>query len=579
MGCCRNKLLITEEERKHILSLYNLITEDDTGESQKTFEMKDNFDSGRWNNLSSGGTISYTNMMVELAKWLQSKEGLGQFVVVQVVASESQVPNYDREQSGDIKVDPGYLSRQRAKTMKRLLTAEFQKLVNQKIISQIPVFEEPKLEINGPVWKGDDPANYKKYQFVNVVMKVMSPATCLSGVTVQVAYYSTKNPSFPCRGGHQCDDADFDILMNDVVIGQANLNNKIDGGDRVSSEITIPFDKAKEIVKNYSPTNKEIVISTKCKTASSDCHSGAPEVIIKKGGEILYNACSPALSDKGDTRVIPILKIDPCGNVLVKGSGTGSNSESPQGGSSTTAATPSSYTLVLPSDIYGGFKYNVKDWVDNKCLIPEKTNWASLAITDDDGKTVLAYNSTFTVGTYGLPYTTPVADPQRQTGKKKVVDVDPGTKLSIIISGKITTGTVKGKTVNLSDYNTNPLPGFKQEGLVDIECTNTKKYEAGYKASSILPALDGLILDAGCTSAKREQEKVDAEDKKKGIFKIKLDEGDTLTSFEDYYVTKKLVEKQSNGDYKVISPINPKTGYSIAYAGQTFNLGYTIRFV
>lgn len=582
MGCCRNKFLITEEERKHILSLYNLITEEDT-ENVKTFELGNQFDPGRWNSLTTGATVDLEAKMAELGTWLEGKKGTGQFVVVQIVASESQVPNYDREQSGDIKVDPGYLSRLRAKTMKRILTTYFQGLVNRKIISEIPVFEEPKLEINGPPWKGDDSKNYNKYQFVKVLMKVMSPAGCLSEVSIQVAYYKTANPSFPCRGGHSCDAANFDIMMNDVKVGEANLNNEIDSGDRVSPLITIPLEKAQEIVKNYSPSNNTITIATRCKIGSaSDCHSGAPEVLIKKGGEILYNACSPALSEKGDLRDIPLLKIDPCGNVLVKGAGTGSNSESPQGaGSATTAATQTSYSLVLPSDMMGGFKGNVKDWVYYNCLIPEKTNWESFAITDDDGKTVLAYNTTFTVGNNGLPYTTIVENPQKQTGKSKVVDVDPGTKLSIIITGKKTTGTVKGKTVDLSQYNKTPLPGFKQEGLIDNECTNTKKYEAESRTNRNFgePKLEGALLVKGCYSEKKRLDQIDAEDKKKGIFKIKLDEGDTLTSFEDFYVTKKLVEKQSNGDYKVTAPINPKTGYSIAYAGQTFNWGNTIRFV
>lgn len=582
MGCCRNKFLITEEDRRHILSLYNLITEEDT-ENVKTFEFGNQFDPGRWNSLSTGATIDLESKMVELGEWLAEKKGTGQFVVVQIVASESQVPNYDREQYGDVKVDPGYLSRLRAKTLKRLITTYFQNMVNSKLISEIPVFEEPKLEINGPKWKGDDPKNYNKYQFVKVIMKVLSPAGCLSEVSIQVAYYKTPNASFPCRGGHTCDKANFDILMNDVKVGEANLNNAKDGGDRVSPLITIPIDKAQEIVKNYSSSNRSITIATRCKIGSaSDCHSGAPEVLIKKGGEILYNACSPALSEKGDLRDIPLLKIDPCGNVLVKGAGTGSNSESPQGsGSPTTADTPSSYTLVLPPDTFGALKYRVKDWVDTKCLIPEKTNWESFAITDDNGKTVLAYNTTFTVGDYGLPYIT--TKPQRGqmvTDKLKVIDVDPKTKLSSIISS-IATGTVKGKTVDLSTYNKNPLPGFKQEGLVGQECTTSKKYES--RASSYRnpgePDIEGALLVAGCESVKKEQAKIEAEDKKAGIIKIKLDDGDTLQSFEDFYVKNKLVEKQPNGDYKVIAPYNPKTGYCIAYAGNTFQPFSFIRFV
>jgi len=582
MGCCRNKFLVTEEERKHILSLYNLITEEDT-DNVKTIELGNQFDPGKWNSLSTGSTESLKSKMAELGTWLETKKGTGQFVVVQIVASESQVPNYDTEQSTKIKVEPGYLSRQRAKTMKRILKKYFDGLLEKKLISDIPVFEEPKLEVNGPKWKGDDPNNYNKYQYVNVIMKVMSPAGCLSEVSIQVAYYKTPNESFPCRGGHTCDAANFDIMMNDVQVGNANLNNGKDGGDRVSPLITIPLEKAKEILKNYSSTNRTITIATRCTLGSSSlCHSGAPEVLIKKGKEILYNACSPALSEKGDLRDIPVLKIDPCGNVLIKGSGTGSNTESPQnsqGGSATTAETPSSYTLVLPSDL-DAWVSQVKDWVNNKCLIPEKSNWQSFVLKNDEGK-VLLYTSTFTVGSYGLPYTTKVENVQYDTGKSKVVDVDPGTKLSMIITNLYTSATVKEKTVELSQYNTNPLPGFKQEGLVSYECTNTKKYEANARKNRNPgePTLEGALLEKGCRSEERILKAIDLEDKKKGIFKIKLDEGDTLSSFEDFYVTNKLVFKEMNGDYKVIANKNPKTGYSIAYAGQTFDYGNIIRFI
>ena len=92
MGCCRNKFLITEEDRRHILSLYNLITEEDT-ENVKTFEFGNQFDPGRWNSLTTGATIDLESKMVELGEWLAEKKGTGQFVVVQIVASESQVPN------------------------------------------------------------------------------------------------------------------------------------------------------------------------------------------------------------------------------------------------------------------------------------------------------------------------------------------------------------------------------------------------------------------------------------------------------------------------------------------------------
>ena len=84
-------------------------------------------------------------------------------------------------------------------------------------------------------------------------------------------------------------------ILNGIPIGTANLNNAKDGGDRTSGIIKIDEAKAKDIV---GVNAKEITFSLKC-LSGQNCHSGTPEIVIKKNGETIYHSCSPAMS-RGD---------------------------------------------------------------------------------------------------------------------------------------------------------------------------------------------------------------------------------------------------------------------------------------
>jgi hypothetical protein len=236
-------------------------------------------------------------------------------VYVKIVAGESQVTNNDNEVNPPTEVQSGYLSTKRAETMKAYITNYFQGLVTQKILDKLPVFEAFEIIIGStPYKKGvdkPDDQKYKNEKFVRVEMAIKPASECIVGLSVTVLYNPDKDPKFPCRGNHQCDNANFDVLLNNVKIGEANLNNGRYGGFKSSGVLEVTNDLAKQIMGD---TPKNIVIQLQCK--SQNCHSDRPEIIIKKGNTVLFNGCAPAKAPRGDNSIMTLLELDPCGNLI-----------------------------------------------------------------------------------------------------------------------------------------------------------------------------------------------------------------------------------------------------------------------
>jgi len=304
------RVVLTEQEVKEIRGLYGLITEET---EPLVIQGSEFFDNGKWKNFSAKTKATLDAELEKAAKYIQDNRG--SVVYVKIVASESQVTNYDKEVNPHVKVQPGYLATRRAETMKDYITNYFQGLVNQKILDKLPVFEAFETKIGATSYKqGVDNPDDKKYndeKFVRVEMAIKPASECIVGLSVTVLYSPDKDPNFPCRGNHQCDAANFDVLLNDVKIGEANLNNARDGGFRSSAALKVTNDLAKQIMGD---TPKNIVIQLQCK--SQNCHSDRPEIIIKKGTTILFNGCAPARSERGDTSRMTILTLDPCGNLI-----------------------------------------------------------------------------------------------------------------------------------------------------------------------------------------------------------------------------------------------------------------------
>lgn len=335
------RLLVTEQERKDILSMYGVLNEV-AGESKEiTISGQTFFDNGRWKQLSGSGIESLNTQLSNAKKFLLDNKG--SVVYIKITAGESQVTNYDNDtpdQSGKgTLVQPGYLSDRRAITLKNYLIQYFTELLNSGTISQMPIFEPNQTVIGQTKYtKGVDNPEDPKYipeRFVTVDLKLQAPFLCVVGLTIEVYYDRSKL----CGKPHQCDEAIFNILLNNTVIGQANLNNKVDGGNRTSGPITVTDAQARQIIGD---TSKDIELKTQCiSNTPNGCHSSTPRVKISKENTVLYDGCTPDIrADRGEMGIKTILVLDNCGNLKTKGTASADTSKD-----ETTTAT----TTVDPS--------------------------------------------------------------------------------------------------------------------------------------------------------------------------------------------------------------------------------------
>jgi hypothetical protein len=312
MSCCSRKLVITEEDRSHILSLYDLMTEAEASDGSYVIDFSATFASGKWKETSIKNLPQLQQDLAGAKEWMSKNKG--KVVFVQIEASESKVPNADAELPNKPVLEPYVLSNRRAVTINNYLAKIFDGWMNQKLISSRPVFEFPTPTIGGPEWDpklGSGNQVYTEHQFVRVRLKLQPPETCLTGLKIDVNYYKTPSPAFPCRGGHTCDQALFDVNFNGVTIGVANLNNAADGGDRLNS-FTVTAEQAKKILGGQC---KDINISLKCKYKS--CHSATPEITISKGNYVYpgFPRCMPSITERDDYSLKHLLNTDCCGNI------------------------------------------------------------------------------------------------------------------------------------------------------------------------------------------------------------------------------------------------------------------------
>ena len=322
MSCHSRKLLISEQEKKHILSLYNLISED-TPASENSVKItgKNFFGQGKWANIDPKTQQDLISQIEKAANFLSKNKGA--FSTVKITASESQVRNYDREQSGDVPLEPGELSKRRAETMYKFMSTQFQNLLKKGVIDKIPIFERPfETKIGTTKWDSSMPVNnpaYDEERYVTAEVSIKEPFQCLIGLGIQVVYYKTPNPDFPCRGGHKCDLADFTVRLNGIDIGKVSLNNGATGNDVVPPALIVDPQKAKEIA---SKGGDKIIVSLVCNTGNN-CHSSTPEVFITKKdsegvSQVIWHECAAPKAGRGDMKERELLTLNACGEVIEK---------------------------------------------------------------------------------------------------------------------------------------------------------------------------------------------------------------------------------------------------------------------
>jgi hypothetical protein len=367
MSCCNRKLIITEEEKLDIMKLYGLLLEGETTEGGYEIDFSNTFESGKHSTKNINKqllTTELNNAKTWLLNKLKEPGNKGKLVYVEIDASESKVPNADAE-NGGIVLPPYQLSNKRAVSINNYLSGIFDGWVKENLVPEKPIFSFPPPKIGGPNWcpnyskdpecegteKNDKKTDQKftDHQYVRVKFLLDDgtiSAKCLEGLSITVAYNQTASAAFPCRGGHKCDEADFNVLLNRVPVGSVSLNNANDGGSRTGT-VTVTPQQATAIAK-ASTDKKKIDIYLKCKFAK--CHSSTPEITISKGGFTFPNfpRCVPSITDRDDYTLKHILSIDVCGNVT-------------QQNNDQKSVLPDEQFIKKPADLVEGYLYYNED--------------------------------------------------------------------------------------------------------------------------------------------------------------------------------------------------------------------------
>jgi hypothetical protein len=284
MSCCGKKFLITEDERRHILSLYGLLKEEE-GEAQPQsqtttsalkFDKSVNFAPGYYRlkgpvTTKAGVTYNWDvnqtlNSDLEKIKEFLKKNPSGYIVEVNLYSGESKIPNNDNEQGGT-KVEENYLNKARLNSLKSYLNPIFESWKTEGITKTD--FKINEYMSGGTTnWKGtpfcpanttderlcttkynslvragdktalDYKAKYDKEQYFRVIIEVKkvespqtSPTTGTTGSTTTTT--GSTQITEDCATGlrikvevekHNCNNAEFFLFLNDTLL------YNVDGG-------------------------------------------------------------------------------------------------------------------------------------------------------------------------------------------------------------------------------------------------------------------------------------------------------------------------------------------------------------
>jgi len=276
MSVYNKKLIISEQERNHIRSLYGLITEVDTPTPQSTtssglkFDKTINFAPGYYRTkgpvTTKAGTVynwdvdQTLNADLSKVKEFLKNNPTGYIVEVNLYSGESQIPNNDNEQGGT-QVEENYLNTARLNSLKNYINPIFDSWKQEGITQTNFKINEFK-EVGKTPWVGTPfcPANttdprtcsttyynkvaakdttalaykekYDSEQYFRVIIEVKKVETtsststdnvtedCVSGLEI-VVYVKT----------HECQNAEYLVYANNTLLtnlvggNTANLNN------------------------------------------------------------------------------------------------------------------------------------------------------------------------------------------------------------------------------------------------------------------------------------------------------------------------------------------------------------------
>jgi hypothetical protein len=229
------KVTLTESQINKLIKGYKVLNEQSEGgfnqrTETKSIDLGTTFDSGKWK-LTASVMNTLQEKIRPLVSFLESNPSSD--VKITIVAGESQVTNYDREKCGngiytqECKLKPKQLSQLRAQEIKKELNKVFVGLKTKGTIPKLPTEPTIKTVLGSTKYtpgtdKPDDP-KYKKEQKIELLIDAEASYGCLVGMNITISYEG--------EGGHNCDESIFNVRLNGVSLGVANLNNgKLDVG-------------------------------------------------------------------------------------------------------------------------------------------------------------------------------------------------------------------------------------------------------------------------------------------------------------------------------------------------------------
>lgn len=222
------KVTLTESQVNRLIGGYKQLNEQGEGFNQQTvtksIDLGATFESGKYL-LGSSVQSNVKKRLKPLVDFLIANPSSD--VKITIVAGESRVTNYDREKCGpgiytaECKLKPKQLSLLRAQQIEVYLNKLFVNLKSNGTIPKLP----PKPTISTVLGstkyvQGEDDPNdpkYKEEQKIELLIDAEASYECLVGMKISISY---EGPT-----GHTCDEALFDVQLNNVSLGVANLNN------------------------------------------------------------------------------------------------------------------------------------------------------------------------------------------------------------------------------------------------------------------------------------------------------------------------------------------------------------------
>ena len=293
----------------------------------KTFELPaQTFASGYHsaNSLNANQKQQITNVLEQIANYIKQYKGVP--MEIQITTGESQPTNFDKENNK--KLGSGELANLRGQTITKILEDFFNGLVQKGQLPSMPKIPEFKTEI-GKTPRGLDPKHpkYQAEQFIrfSVVSSGEVTSECLVGLKINFVYINEENNTqIPCRGGHFCDEAVFDVYLNKIKVGTANLNNGGCEGSQCNrrSTIEVSSDMVNSIVNSPDfEKKKQLVLWYSC--IAQECHASIPEIYIynKERKQLFPNTnfpspCVATGAKKGDKGPWALMVLDGCGNPI-----------------------------------------------------------------------------------------------------------------------------------------------------------------------------------------------------------------------------------------------------------------------